>query len=227
VPSRRTLLLAGLAGGVVGIGLAAVLVVAGVLERSPGSVDASPAFLGAYERSRRATFAMDAAFSRTMPDGRRLESAAFVAQRPPDSIRRQLGGVRGVVGGRRLNCSTAAGGDHCGPGGPAPPFEEAIVRELAILRSYFAGEAPLYAVRAAGDGCFELDQRRAVIEPPYGERAVMCFDPSTGAMRALEVRHPGGVTDRLEAVTIRTEVSDADFTTTRDGAYDPTIVPTS
>lgn len=220
-----TRLLAGLAGVATGLGISVALVASGVLERVPGGADAAPAFLEAYERSRWATFAMDARFSRTMPDGRRLESAAFVAQRPPDTIRRQLGGLHGVVGGRRLNCSTPAGGPYtCGPAGPAPPFEETVARDLAIFRSYFAPDAPVYEVRRVEDGCFELTLVGAVVDPPYGERTRMCFDAATGAMRTLELRRTGGAVDRLEALSIRSSVTDADFTTAEDAGYAPTVV---
>lgn len=225
VPRRPpTRLLAGLAGVVVGIGVSVALVLSGTLELPRVGTNDAPAFLEAYERSRRATFAMDAAFSRTMPDGRRLESAAFVAQRPPDTIRRQLGGLSGVVAGRRLNCSTPAGGAYtCGPTGPAPPFEEALARDLAIFRGYFENPVPVYEVREVGDGCFELSLVGAVVDPPYGERTRMCFDDATGAMRTLEVQRLGGAVDRLEAVSIRSVVVDEDFTTSEDTAYAPTV----
>ncbi len=225
----RPSLLALVAGVVVGILVAVALVATGVLtDDEPSVVDAVEPFLDAYRRSREATYAMEGEFSRTLPDGRTLSSASFVAQRPPDVIRRQLGSLTGAFRGRSLNCSTGPDGRFsCAAGVPAPDFQSEVDRDVEIFAGYFRGAVPLYDVVDAGDGCFDLRQVASYPDPPYGIETRMCFDEATGAMRLLELRREGGSVDRVEATTIRTNVVDADFGTEEDADFAPEGLPAS
>jgi hypothetical protein len=197
-------LVAAIAGVIVGGGVVVLLVILGVIGGDRENPNASDDLVSAFERSRFGVYAVDGEFRRTLPDGRELVSGALVVQRPPDELRRQLGGMSGRVNGRRVNCSTAPDGRFtCAPGAEVADWNEQVAREVANLRSYFDPEHPVYEASDLGDGCFELTLVASLPDPPYGERAVMCYDAASGAMRSIEVRHPGRVVDRLDATVIR------------------------
>jgi hypothetical protein len=219
-PSRG-LALATVAGVLVGVVVATALVV-GVLTDDQPPADAVAPFLAAYRTSREATYAMEGEFTRTLADGRTLSSAAFVAQRPPDVVRRQLGSLTGTFRGRTLNCSTGPDGRFaCAPGAAAPDHQAEVDRDVEIFAGYFRGAVPLYEVVDAGDGCFDLRQVAPYPDAPYGVQTRMCFDEATGAMRLLELRRENGSVDRVEATTIRDRVTDVDFSTAEDPAFAP------
>lgn len=227
-PSSRARIVATVAGVVVGVVVALGLVAGGLLTRDEEPADAVEPFLDAYRTSREATYAMEGQFTRTLADGRTLSSAAFVAQRPPDVVRRQLGALDGAFRGRTLNCSTGPDGRFaCAAGAPAPDYQAEVDRDVEILAGYFRGAAPLYEVTDAGAGCFDLRQVGSYPDAPYGVETRMCFDGASGAMRLLELRREGGSIDRVEATTIRTAVVDADFSTTDDDEYAPDGLPPS
>jgi hypothetical protein len=214
--------LAAVVGTLVGLGLVAALVGTGVLSSSSSSTsdDAVDQFLAAYRRSKETTYVVEAQFTRTMDDGRQLASAAAVAQRPPDELRRQLGSITGRLRDQRVNCSTLpSGAFRCAPGGPVDPWNEVVDREVDALAGYLRNEPALYALTRADEGCFELDALYYRSDAPYGSGARMCFDAATGAMRLLEVRREGGAVDRFEAVQIRTAVTDADFVVEQDDTF--------
>lgn len=206
-------LVGAVAGVLVGAGIVGVLVVLGAFDVDEREPDAQDQLIAAYERSRNVTYAFDGEFVRTMPDGRRLESGAFVVQRPPDELRRQLGSTSGRLGSRRINCAVDVEGRfQCAPGAEVPPWDAMVADELDNLRSYFDPVAPVYAAYRLGGGCFELQLlARSLPDPPYGRRAELCFDGPTGAMRSIEIEHEGGAVDRLEAVAVRATVSTEDF----------------
>jgi hypothetical protein len=200
------------AGVIVGAGIIAVLVMTGVFDRGDEAANAEGELVAAYERSRQAVYALEGEFSRTLPDGRRLESGALIVQQPPNELRRQLGGTSGRMNGRAINCSTGPDGRmQCATGAEVGPWEEQVAREVAALRSYFDPAAPVYTVTRRSDQCFELTLAAAVDDPPYGVRGVLCFDPVTGGMRSIEVEHAGGAVDRLDAIVMRGNVTGEDF----------------
>jgi hypothetical protein len=211
------------AGVVVGLLAAGGLIASGALDGRATPVPTKPAteeFLAAYARSLETTYVVEARFTRRLDSGRTLQSAAFVAQRPPDRITREFGGINGIVNGHQIACSTdTAGQYHCGPAAAAQDYTAMSAQQVATMRSYF-GAPPAYRVSKAGDHCFDLVQARPLPTPPYGSAARMCFDPVSGAMSYLREDLEGAV-DTFEAVTIRTAVSAADFSLGRDHAFDP------
>src|SRR3954447_14532665 len=124
-----------LAGVAVGVAIGAVLVAVGVVDSRatpPPRPDASGDFLAAYQRSLEGTYVVHATFTRVLDSGATLSSAALVAQRPPDVIRRQFGGISGTVAGSQIACSTEADGSfHCAPGAAAPPYEQTVATSVA------------------------------------------------------------------------------------------------
>ena len=187
----------------------------GIVATRPDEVATRPdeveAFLAAWRRSRSGTWFVRLRFTRRTAAGPELEDELRIAQRPPDRLTvGPLGAVAGRVDGRVVNCSTGSTGVmRCGPGEPAPGYDEEVANEVAILRDYFVAPRSLYSLRAE-DGCFALRLARAYPSPPYGERARFCFDRETGAPTRREVHRPEG-SDVQEAVEVRADVSDADL----------------
>lgn len=224
VPRSPRVGLAALAGVTVGIVVAGLVVGSGLLRDREAPVpkpEATQEFIAAFQRSLDSTYVVRANFTRTLESGRTLESSTFVAQRPPDRIERQFGGITGTVAGHQIMCSGATGGAfHCGPAAAATDANATLAQQLVNLRSYFADPA-LYRVVRADDECFELTQIRPLALAPYGSSATMCFDPPTGAMRYL-TQTLEGATDTFEAFEIRPFASDQDFSLSQDPAYDAT-----
>jgi hypothetical protein len=206
--------------------LAAALVVAVVVAVVPGPAgddpgagpDAAGAFLADYQRSRLATFVVEQRFTRTLADGRSLDEATRIVQRPPDDrLVLGLGSVSGRRDGRVVACTTDPGADpataapRCTTGPPAEPYDAEVAAEVDALRAYLAGDRPLYEVTATDAGCYELALARPDFpSPPYGTAATFCFDPATGAPRLVEIRRDGSA-DRTEATAIRTVVRPSDL----------------
>lgn len=204
--------------------VAVALLTTGVLRLPPhrDEVNAQPEFLDAWARSRRGTFVVSSDFRRTLADGSTLYSATELIQRPPDRLVRQFGGITGKLGGHLLICSTDPTGNYrCFPGSDElPPYDDQVAKELDTFRSYFAGERPLYRVVKNEPGCFEFFLQIPYPDPPYGRYARFCFDDATGALRLLERELANGVVETVEAVDIRTRVTDADFSTDADPEFD-------
>lgn len=212
---------------IVGLGVAALLVMVGSFSSDGVKTDAQGALVAAYERSRMSTYALDGEFTRTLSDGRRLESGALVVQRPPDELRRQLGATSGRMNGRRVNCSTDLNGRFtCATGAEVGAWEEMVATEVDNFWSYFDPARPVYSAIRRADGCFELQLIAAITGPPYGVRAEMCFDPASGAMRTIEIEHENGAVDRLEGAAIRGVLA-ADFELNGGDAFVGREAPTT
>jgi hypothetical protein len=208
-----------IAGLMVAAGVVAVLAMTGFFRSEPVRASAEESLVTSYGRSRQVSYTLEGKFTRTKPDGAQLESGALVVQRPPDALRRQLGAISGRMNGRKINCSTdQAGGFVCAPGREVANWDEMVEKEIANLRSYFEGSRPVYRATRLDNGCFELTLLVDMADPPYGVRAVMCFDPVSNAMRSIEIEHEGGVIDRLEASAIR-PVADEDFALEENDAF--------
>lgn len=219
----RSVRRAGLAGVVVGIVVAAALVVTGVLDRDTTTTgdEAAEQLVAAWERHRSGTFVVESDWRRTKrSSGSTLHSATLLVQRPPDRVLRQFGAVRGQLNGSPVRCSSdPVGGYRCfASDAVAPPYEDEVADELDALRSSVLGATAIYTVRADGD-CFTLELIAPYPDPPYGRRGQLCFDPSTGALRYLR-RELAEITEEQEAVAIRTEVGDADFDLSEDDDYE-------
>jgi hypothetical protein len=221
--------LGALAGVVVGCLIAGVVVASGALDDRVSAgppADASEAFIASFQRSLEGTYVVEAIYTRELDRGGQLRSNVFVAQRPPDSIRRQFGGITGSIGGHEIMCSNdATGAFHCGPAAPSPDHALEVERDLENLHSYFAPPA-LYSAVSAGPDCFELTQLRPSAALPYGSFARFCFDPDTGAIR-LQVQHLEGAVDSFEATLVRGDVSAADFDLGPNRTYDAQSDPTT
>ncbi|MEO6317277.1 MAG: hypothetical protein ABIP36_00690 [Acidimicrobiales bacterium] len=183
----------------------------------PDDGTAATAFVDAWERSRRATFVRAGTFERRSDEtGAVIASDDVLAQRPPQRLHRQLGGVDGREDDQLVVCpapppDTPAAECRLGPPG-GPTYAEAVAAEVAGLQAILAGPDPLYAVaRGADAGCFELAQLRTDPRAPFGTEARFCFDASTGAPGASRVDYGGGIVEMIAVTEIRSDVTDADL----------------
>jgi hypothetical protein len=195
--------------------LAADLVVLGsrVGDDSGDGPPPAEALLAAYRRSRLATFTVERTFTRTFPDGRSFGYDQRLTQLPPDDrLLVGAGAASGRLDGRVVRCGTEpSGASRCFEGSEARPWDEEVDDEVADLASLISGSSPAYDVTAGPDpGCFTLSLVQDVLAPPYGERAVFCFDDATGAPSRFEL-HRAEASDVLVAVEIRPEVEPADL----------------
>lgn len=177
---------------------------------------AASAFVDAWERSRRATFVRTGTFERRNDDtGARVASEDVLAQRPPQRLHRQLGGVDGREDDRLVLCPAPPPGtpaDECRLGPPGgPTYAEAVAAEVEGLHSILDGPDPLYAMARAEGGCFELAQLRLDPRAPFGTRARFCFDATTGAPAASRVDYGGGIVEVIAVTEVRSEVVDVDL----------------
>lgn len=186
---------------------------------APETAEAAAALVAAWERSRTATFLTGSLLERTNSTGMVVEIPLVVAQRPPDRVISTGSSVSGVVGGEVWVCDEQLDGIlHCGASGAAVDPASDLAAELDVLRSYFAGDLPLYRVSQTGE-CFDLRLARAVQAPPYGQRARFCFDPVSGAPSLQRVERAEG-TDVVTLLSARTDVTDDDIARVAAGDVD-------
>ena len=173
-------------------------------------------FLAAERRMLSGTWVVHQEFDRVVTGGRQLVSDLRLAQRPPDTLSEGPSGANGRRNGRLLSCAVGPSGVLvCRDGGPAPPFGDQVTTEVDNLRSYLAATLPLYRVQAApgaGPGqCWQLLLAApAYPSPPYGTRAVFCFDPATGAPSYSQIIRSGS-TDTTRTLATSATVTDADL----------------
>ena len=175
----------------------------------PATVDPA-GFVAAYERSRTAELVVEAAFTRTFNDGRELAYETLLVQRPPDDVLVVgAGSASGRLRGRIVRCNATAADAPaaCIEAGEAPDYAEVVAQEVEALELLVA-EA--YEVAQDDAGCWILTLVAPVATPPYGGAARFCFDEASGALTHLEVRRPEAV-EVTEAISVRTEVTDADL----------------
>jgi hypothetical protein len=193
--------------------LAGAAVAAFALQPSRGPLRgeaAADAFLGAWARSRRGTYAVESTFERELPDGRRLLAETHLVQRPPERLSVGFGTAEGTLDGHVVRCSTAPdGGYQCVEGPVARDYDAAVDDELDRLRPYVLGSPALYAVERDPSGCFRLRLALRYPSPPYGDAARFCFDEDSGAPTLTEIVRPEA-TDRTRATVVR-PVRDADL----------------
>lgn len=228
VAGRRGSLTAAAAGVVVGLVAVATLLGTGVLDRAEAGLEgeaALEALEASWTRWRTSDLVVESEWRRTMDaTGGTLRSATLTVHRPPDRLIRQFGAVRGVLNGVEVRCGTDPdGGYRCfASSRPAPSLDEVVADELEAWRSYVTGPRPLYELTGDGRGCFDLVQVGPYPDPPYGRAARLCFDPDSGALRYLR-RQLDQAVEEQEALSIRTEVTDADLATGEEEGFGPTF----
>jgi hypothetical protein len=195
--------------------------VIGTPPRSLRGAPAADAFLFTWRQSRMATFVVDSDFTRTLPDGNQVHQPTRIVQRPPDDrLLIGLGSVAGRLGGKILRCAGAPDGvSRCFTSVAAPEYTSEVDHEIAGLETYVRGDRPLYRVidfTDSADHCFRLDLAIALPSPPYGDHAMFCFSRTNFAPTLTVVERPEA-TDRTQATSIRTTVTDDDLKVIPDG----------
>jgi hypothetical protein len=123
-------------------------------------------------------------------------------QRPPDRLEVRPGSATGRLDGRRVACAIEDDGAlSCRAGERVGPYEDAVEREVAILRDQVEGPNRLYEVTEDA-GCFVLAAE--------GRRVTYCFDEATGALRRSTIER-GRLVDTVDMSSIRPDVSDGDL----------------
>lgn len=206
------------------VGLFAAALVVALVTTSDGELrpgdrgadeDATEAFVDAWERSLRATFVRSGTFERRSEvTDAAITSEDVLAQRPPQRLHRQLGGVNGRDDRRLIVCPAVPGEGEpeCTFGDPtAPTYDEEVATTIENLRALVDGPNPVYAVEEAGDGCFELAQLRVEPRAPFGVDARFCFDDETGAPTDTRVEYAGGIVEVLAVTELTGTVRDEDL----------------
>ena len=187
--------------------------------RSPRpSPPAAGAYLAAWRRSQLGTWRVVLRWERRAGGGR-LDDEIRIAQRPPDRLVTGALAVDARRDGRRLACAAGDGGRlRCRDAGAAPPYDQQVAQQEAVLRQQVVGPQALYSVVGTGTGCFELRLRFVRFPaPPYGRLARFCFDGATGAPTLLDIDRIEG-SDRQVAVQVSGSVSDEDLTPPQEAA---------
>ncbi|HEY8059451.1 MAG TPA: hypothetical protein VID94_11895 [Acidimicrobiales bacterium] len=183
----------------------------------PDGGAAAADFVDAWERSRTATFLRTGTFEkRSEVTGSAISSEDVLAQRPPERLHRQLGGVDGRDDRRVISCPSPPEGEppqECTLGEPSgSSYDEDVAAEVAALEALVAGPEPVYAVGHSSDpGCFDLVQRRVEPRAPWGYEATFCFDEATGAPTNSRVAFEGGVVEVIAVTDVTADVSDEDL----------------
>jgi hypothetical protein len=186
-------------------------------ETQRGGDDAAHAFLSSWRRMLTGTYVVESSFGRGAPGASTFSSATRLVQRPPDRLLSGRGAVDGRLNGKVVRCGTDADGvGRCFEGaGEAPAFDQAVNDEVDALSSYVLGDRPAYAVVDFLDGCYRLDLRVQIPAPYYGNHALFCFDPATGAASRTVIDR-GDVVEMTVADFITPVVTDADLVVPED-----------
>jgi hypothetical protein len=181
-----------------------------VVAREPSNREQTRELLAAVRAAQRASFTEEGTFRRTTEGRTSIDDPEVVVQRPPDRMAFGFGGWSGTVGGRAVQCSRD--GRH----GPylacsTPPRPAPVADEVARLRQLLGGAHPLYRASALGGGCYQLRLVADVeVEPEYGQRAELCFDPATNAPTRRRIEH-ANATDDIRYTVVSSEVDPADL----------------
>jgi hypothetical protein len=166
-----------------------------------------------WERWRTATFVSEGTWTRTL-DGvdEPLSGSIYTAQDPPRRLVIRLGNTIEQIDNQVATCDTS-NDDVIVPAcvaGSGMSYDERVAAEMDLVQGYVTGDTRLYDVRLDEKGCYQLEIRVSRLASPWGRWAEFCFDAESGALRRATVRRQTA-TDLEVIVSIRTEVSDADF----------------
>lgn len=206
-------MLSGLVGALVGLVASVAMVVDWSSEPTEiPPLEAARQFIDSWTRSKWSTYYVQSESLRVTSAGDELASTIELAQRPPDYVRRQHGGVDARMGERPVLCSAPPDGEvTCRAGPGSPTYAQQVAGKVARWEEYLLeGSVPMYRVETEGDGCFELHLTQLLHAPPYGYFAKFCFDGPTGAIIYTEIRRLEG-SDIVQATEIRREVTAADL----------------
>ena len=142
----------------------------------------------------------------------------MLAQRPPQRLHRQLGGVSTVATTSACSCARArprsTAENECSLGEPTgPTYEEDLASEVAALGTLFEGPSPVYSVAASAESRL-LRPRPApgrARAPGWGRRRPSASIAATGAPTNSRVAYEGGIVEVVAVTGLRGEVSDDDL----------------
>jgi hypothetical protein len=172
-------------------------------------------FVDAWHRSQTATYVVDAAVTRTLPNGQQINWEQHEVRRPPERLMVGLGTVEGRLGDHLVRCaSDPSGNSRCTQSAPDDTFADEVAADTAELRRELIDDS-LYTVVDFGEDhgthCYRLDLAKQFPSPPYGTSALFCFDVATGAPVLTVVEQPESTTRTVASRPIRGDVTDADL----------------
>jgi len=167
----------------------------------------------AWNRWRTATFVSAGTWTRTLDDSDEpLTGEAYTAQDPPRRVVVRLGAVIESIDGTVVTCDNPEEPvivPECSEVEGVLSYDERLQAEMSFVLNYVTGDQRIYDV-ADVDDCFRVELIAAALRSPWGRAAQFCFDESSGVLQSSRVRRQSAVDEEV-AVTIRTDVSDADF----------------
>ena len=172
---------------------------------------AAARFVAAWRKSLETSWSVDESVERITASGGRLSFSVHRAQRPPDRLNFGLGSLEARQGNVLTTCGAGASGKvSCAHQPTTTTYAEEVDGQVKTLGPYVSGPEAVYAVAEVA-GCFQLTLRLPGYPvPPYGQSAVFCFDPATGAPAgSVIVRNEG--TDRTRIVAAHIPASPADL----------------
>ena len=179
---------------------------------------AAEAFIASWERAGNATFVRTGTFERRSEvTGSSISSEDVLAQRPPQRLHRQLGGVSGRDDQRLLLCPSAPDGDPRRTSAPSASRPARPTKRTWRARwppwarcsrappRCTAWRRPPRAAASTSSSSASSRARR------LGTEATFCFDPATGAPTNSRVAYEGGIVEVVAVTGLRGEVSDEDL----------------
>ncbi len=170
-------------------------------------------FTAAWERWRTATFVVEGTWTRTVDNvDEPFGGSLYTAQDPPRRLVTRLGSTVEQIDDQLATCDSSSDdviAPPCVPGSGVS-YDERVRMEMDLVREYVSGDARFYDLAREESGCFRLEQVVPRLAAPWGRWAEFCFDEESGALRRATVRRQTA-TDLEVIVSIRTDVTDADF----------------
>ena len=177
----------------------------------PDQTTDAVSFLKAWDRFRNATFVVDLRYERRVTGiDEPLVGPGRIVQQPPVRVTLGFGGQSVMTGEGEHSYAGVGDGEACTAVNESDPYRVQVARELSAFSHLLSGTAPVYRVASTGSGCYSFTLYRAVGLPPYGDRALFCFDPASGAMTLYETVSAAG-RDRVTATEVRTQVLPEDL----------------
>jgi len=217
-------------GGLAGAVIAAVLGVAGLLDRGspspppPASASAAQDYVAAWRSHLLASWAVVQEARRTFPSGASVGFEIHSAQRPPDSLEIESSTISGRQDSVRFACATSprTGRVLCRKVAAGTTWDQDVDASVAAVGAQVIGPHALYGVAETGHGCFVLEAVVPTAEIPVvlPRGARYCFDGATGALVSSRVQVVGAV-DTLTTIDLHAPATASDLALPAGATFGP------
>ncbi len=166
--------------------------------------DLGSEFVARYDAFRRASISYEERISRVVGDTALPEAPVTVIQSFPERVTIGEHQITGRVDGHSIGCNDASGTMTCIDNGVVDVEGDAVADIDEVVESVTGPTPTLWATAGESDDCYELTPVGAGLEGPWGNRAVLCFDPASELLASEVVDF-----DRGRQTVERTIVDDA------------------